>query len=96
MTSKNVLVAVIASILGVAGPIAVLIAANQTRQTALLVAFGFICLAVAGVVVAAALCTECEEPDYDEPPLAEVEEGRGDARIRFEGEPRPRLGLRMH
>ena len=96
MTSKNVPVAVIAVVLGVAGPIAVLVVASQARQVALAVAFAFICLAVAGVVVAAALCTEPEEPDYDEAPLAEVEERRGSVCVRFEREPRPQLRLHVH
>ena len=100
MTSKNVLVAAIALVLGIAGPVAVLIAANQARQTALLVAFGFICLAVVGVIVAAALCGDREEPDYDEPPLAEVEQkcdGERDREpMRFSREPRPQLRLGLH
>lgn len=100
MTSKNVLVSAIALVLGVAGPIAVLVAANQTRQTALLVAFGFICLAVVAVIVAAALCEDRGEPDYDEPPLAEIERKRdrkhGREPMRFSREPRPQLRLRLH
>lgn len=100
MTSRNVLVAVIASILGVAGPIAVLVAANQTRQTALLVAFAFVCLAVAVVTLGAALCGDREDPDLKG--LPSVCDGpvcpKGDAhgsqgQMRFEGESHPRLTL---
>ena len=88
MTSRNVLVAVIASILGVAGPIAVLVAANQTRQTALLVAFAFVCLAVAVVTLAAALCGDREDP------VCPKGDAHGSQRqMRFEGESHPRLTL---
>lgn len=95
MTPKNVLVAIIAVMLGVAGPIAVLIATSQARQTALTVAFGFICLTVVGVIVAAALCGDREEPDYDELPLTEVEDRREDVRVSFERERQPRLSFHL-
>ena len=100
MTSKNVLVAVIASVLGVAGPIAVLIAANQTRQTALLVAFGFVCLAVAIVTLAAALCGDREDPDLkglpsvcDDPACSKGDTRASQGQMHFEGESHPRLTL---
>ncbi len=103
MTSRNALVAVIASILGVAGPIAVLIAANQTRQTALFTAFAFVCLAVAVVTLAAALCGDREDPDLkglpsvcDDPaPLdGGVHGTEGRARLERESHPRLTLGAR--